>query len=75
MIHVTAAAAPAACSTGTWTQKWDCGWHQPTTGAAHLGTPAGHGFAAALITLAVVVALVLAVRVARRSGKAAPASK
>jgi hypothetical protein len=66
---------PAACSTGTWTQKLACGWHQPTTGAAHLGSAAGHSAGAALIAVAVVVILIAAFRAARRGGKPAPASK
>jgi hypothetical protein len=24
----------ASCNTGSFSQKWSCGWQQPTTGAA-----------------------------------------
>jgi hypothetical protein len=30
-------ASAAGCSTGSWHQKWSCGWHQPTTAAQHAG--------------------------------------
>lgn len=39
----------AACSSGTWQQKWNCGWHQSTTGAANAGYFAGHSVAPWLI--------------------------
>ena len=55
----------AACSTGTWQQKWDCGWRQPTTGAAKAGYFAGHDVAPVLIGLLIVAMIII---VASRSG-------
>lgn len=58
----------AACDTGNWQQKWDCGWHQPTTGAAQAGYFAGHNVVPALVGLLIVVALIIAVS-RSRSGR------
>jgi hypothetical protein len=63
MQHVIA----AACK-GTWQQKWDCGWHQPTTTAANAGYFAGHNVAPALVGLLLVV-LIIALASRGRSGK------
>ena len=54
MNHVIA----AACSTGSWQQRWDCGWKQPTTGAANAGYFAGHSVMPALIVLLIIVAII-----------------
>lgn len=59
----------AACK-GTWQQKWNCGWKQPTTTAANAGAFAGHNVAPALIGL-VIVALILIAASRSRSGKPA----
>ena len=59
-----------ACQTGSWQQKWDCGWHQPTTGAANAGYFAGHNVAPALIALVFLVAIVIAAA-RTRSGRPA----
>ena len=53
-------ALAAACSTGTWTQKWSCGWHQPPSIAvSHAGFFVGHSIlpwlAGAIIGLIIIV--------------------
>ena len=48
----------ASCSTGSWEQRWKCGWNQPTGGAANAGYFAGHNVMPALIVLLVVVAII-----------------
>ena len=68
--HLTAAVAN--CSTGTWQQKWDCGWNQPATGAAHAGLAVGHAMPA-LIVLAVIIAVVLLAKKTRSAARPAPA--
>ncbi len=63
------AATAANCSTGSWAQKWKCGWNEPTATAAHAGYFTGHDVLPALIVLAVVVFLVAgAVRRRRKAG-------
>lgn len=63
------AATAANCNTGSWAQKWKCGWNQPTTTAAHAGYFTSHHVLPALIILAVVVFLVArAVRGRRKAG-------
>lgn len=67
MIHVIA----ASCDTGSWQQKWSCGWHQPPSQAAvSAGYFAGHNLAPIVIGLFI---LWLVVKAALRaaSGKAA----
>ena len=49
------AAAAANCGTGNWQQKWDCGWHQPTTGAAN----AAIGGAGSAVLVVIAIAAVL----------------
>ena len=54
----------AACSTGSWQQKWDCGWRQPpSTAVQHAGFLAGHN--AVWLIVAVIVAVMIFVRGAR----------
>ena len=56
----------AACK-GTWQQKWDCGWHQPTTGAANAGYFAGHSVAPWAILAGIIIGLLwVASRVSSR---------
>lgn len=45
----------AACNTGSWQQKWACGWHQPNTAAYNAGYAFGHSVLPWLICAAVVV--------------------
>ena len=72
-MHITYLAAAAAnCTSGSWQQKWDCGWNQPTTGAAHAGSFTGHNVVPVLIGLAIVLLAVRAVRKRRnRAGASA----
>lgn len=66
MIHVIA----AACSTGSWQQKWSCGWHQPNTAAYKAGFAFGHS-AGLWVLIGIVVGLVI---IARRRGHRAVAA-
>jgi hypothetical protein len=60
----------AACQTGNWQQKWNCGWHQSTTGAANAGYFAGHNVAPWAILAGIIIGLLwVASRVS--SGKTA----
>ena len=69
MHHVLAVLA--ACQTGNWQQKWNCGWHQPTTVAANAGYFAGHNVAPWAVLVGIVVGVIwLASR--SRSGSPAP---
>jgi hypothetical protein len=53
MHHVIA----ASCNTGSFQQKWNCGWNAPTTTAAHAGAAAT---APVLIGLVILAALLVA---------------
>ena len=69
MITSLAAAAPAC--TGTWQQKWQCGWNKPVSPqAASFGYDFGHGLLPALAVLAVVILLVRAAK-RRKKGRSA----
>lgn len=64
MIHVIA----ASCNTGSWQQKWNCGWHQPVNSTAtHIGYAAGHNLAPIVIGLLI---LWVILKAARRRGRA-----
>ena len=68
------AAAAASCSTGTWSQKWKCGWNQPVSPAAgHAGYDFGHSLLPALAVLAVVVLIARSVKRRKKARAAAPA--
>jgi hypothetical protein len=68
------AAAAASCSTGTWAQKWKCGWNQPVPAAvSHVGYTFGHSLLPALAVLLVVVLLARSARRRKKSRTAAPA--
>jgi hypothetical protein len=64
--------AAAACRSGTWLQRWKCGWDQPTTGAGHAGYMSGHNVLPALLVLAVILLAVRAVR--KRRVRSSPAA-
>ena len=67
-VHAVAQAAatrPASCSTGSWQQKWNCGWHQPTTTAANAGYATGHDVVLPVLGVLVVVLILLALAKAR----------
>lgn len=74
-MQLTEAASQAACDTGSWLQKFKCGYHDP--GAAHAGVVAGHaaGPVVLLALIALIVFLVVRARVlggsSRRRGAAA----
>jgi hypothetical protein len=61
--------SPAPCSTGSWSQKWDCGWHQPATTASHAGYTFGHN----ILPLLLIAAFVIAVAVSRKRRRNADA--
>jgi hypothetical protein len=68
------AAAVASCNTGTWAQRWKCGWKQPVSPAvAHAGYDFGHSLVPALVVLVVVILVARSVRKRRRGRAAAPA--
>ena len=63
--HATAAARCA----GTWQQRWNCGWKQPTSSALpQAGYDFGHSVLPALVVLLVVVFLVRAAK-KRKKGR------
>jgi hypothetical protein len=64
-MHTYLAAAAANCNTGSWQQKWQCGWNQPTTGAANAGNFTGHNVLPGLIVLIVIVLVVMAAKKSR----------
>ncbi len=69
------AAAAASCNTGTWAQRWKCGWNAPVSPAvAHAGHDFGHNLLPALAVLAVVLLIARSVRKRKRGRAAAPAS-
>ena len=61
----------AAACTGSWQQKWNCGWKQPTTTAANAGAFAGHNVAPILVGLLIVALIALAASKGRSRGTAA----
>lgn len=53
---ITHHATAVASSTGTWQQRWNCGWNKPVSPAvAHAGYDFGHSRLPALVVLAVVI--------------------
>jgi hypothetical protein len=72
-MHTYLAAAVANCNTGSWQQKWQCGWNQPTTGAANAGNFTGHNVLPGLLVLAVIVLVVMAAKKSRSGARSAPA--
>jgi len=69
MNHVLA----AACNTGSWQQKWSCGWHQPpSTAVAHAGLAFGHS--APWVLIGAIIGLIIIVR-GRRGHRAAVAAQ
>ena len=71
---ITNLAAAAASCTGTWPQKWNCGWNKPVSPAvAHAGYDFGHSLLPALAVLAVVILLVRSAKRRKKGRSAAPA--
>ena len=67
------AAAVASC-TGTWQQRWNCGWNKPVSPAvAHAGYDFGHSLLPALAVLAVVILIARSVKKRKKARSAAPA--
>ncbi len=67
------AGAAASCTTGTWAQKWECGWNQPVSPAVtHASYDFGHSLLPALAALAVIILIARAVR-KRKKARPAPA--
>ena len=58
---MTLASTPPDCSTGSWTQQWNCGLHANQTGAhVSYGTAfADHGF---VMTFVIVAAILIGLR-------------
>lgn len=58
-------AIAASCTTGTWQQKWSCGWHQPVnTHMVNAGYFAGHNIAPwGLVAIGVFLLLIFTRRV------------
>ena len=64
---ITNHAAAAARCAGTWQQRWNCGWKQPTSSAL---PQAGYDFGRSLLPVLVVLAVVIfLVRAAKRRKK------
>lgn len=61
---------PAPCSTGSWSQQWNCGWNEPVTTASHAGYIIGHTVIPLLVIAAVVIAVVVSVARRRRNANA-----
>jgi hypothetical protein len=72
MITNLAAAAPSCSSTGTWGQRWKCGWNAPVSPAvAHAGYDFSHGLLPALLILAAVILIAKSMS-KRKKARAAP---
>ena len=70
---ITHHAATAASCTGTWQQRWNCGWNKPVSPAvAHAGYDFGHSLLPALLVLAVVILIARSMS-KRKKARAAPA--
>lgn len=68
------AAAAANCTTGTWQQKWNCGWNKPVSPTvAQSGGDFGHTILPALVVLFVVLFLVRAAK-KRKKGRSSAAA-
>ena len=71
---ITHHAVAAAGCTGTWQQRWNCGWKQPTSSALpQAGYDFGHSLLPALVVLLVVVFLVRVAKKRKKGRSAAPA--
>jgi len=71
MITDLAAAAPS-CTTGTWSQKWNCGWNQPVpAGVKVAGYNFGHNLLVPLLIIGLIFLVARSVRRRRKSGRTA----
>jgi hypothetical protein len=66
-------AGAAASCTGTWAQKWNCGW-KTSPGVTQAGYDAGRSLIPALAVLLVVILLVAATRRRKKGRSSAPAT-
>ena len=67
-------AGAAASCTGTWAQKWNCGW-KTSPGVAQAGYDVGRSLIPALaVLLLLVILLVAAVRRRKKGRSSAPAT-
>jgi hypothetical protein len=73
------AAAAASCSTGTWAQKWKCGWNQPAPASvSHAGYSFGHSLLPALVVLLAIILITGSAKKrkkARAGGRAGAAAR
>ena len=65
-------AGAAASCTGTWSQKWNCGW-KTSPGVAQAGYDTGHSLIPVLAVLLAAFLLVAVVRKRRKSSAPATA--
>jgi hypothetical protein len=71
-MHAYLAAAAANC-TGSWSQKWQCGWNQPpSAGVTSAGFTFGHSILPWLIVAAVVLLVARAARSRSTARSASP---
>ncbi len=71
---ITNLAAAAASCTGTWQQRWNCGWKQPTSSALpQAGYDFGRSLLPALVVLTVVILIARSVKRRKKTRSAAPA--
>jgi hypothetical protein len=70
---ITNLAGAAAGCTGTWAQKWNCGW-KTSPGVARAGYDVGRSLIPVLAVLLVVILLVAAARRRKKGRSSAPAT-
>lgn len=62
------------CNVGSWTQKWECGLHQPVSPAVtHAGYATGHTGLPLIIGL--LIGLIIIAMIRKGSGRSAATSK
>ena len=71
---ITNLAGAAASCTGTWQQKWNCGWNKPVSPALARGSYDFGHLLPVLVGLLVIVLLVRAARKRKKSRSRAPAT-
>ena len=71
-MHAYLATAAGNCNTGSWSQRWNCGWNQPATAASGAGYTVGHDILPWLIVVVVVLLFVKARR-SRSGARSGPA--
>ena len=71
---ITNLAGAAASCTGTWSQRWNCGWKTPSPAVARAGYDFGHNGLVVLAVLFVVILVARAVRKRKKGRASAPAT-